>query len=404
MRTKIVALALVVLAVLPHALARGNVVVVAHGPVTVCLKKLLRASDHDHASSKHAKAICRMKRISEIEVSKGAGLGQVEIHENLAAVVQRDEGAVALIDIENPREPKVLGRYDDDIPDSFDGDVAFSNNGKWLFYARQTHEFSRDGIHVLDISNPKQPRLAFYQPQGGTFRIGYLRHNGEEYIATMDAITGLVINRFEPTTGALIPVFADALPALKVGGPASAGVFIDKKDPALGVPILYTANGTSGLDIYDLSDPTAPEKLASWTHAGLADIEVRTTKRSRLVYAASEYWFNEREPASVYTLDAFDLDRIRQEGRFTAPLEPNENWRVNGLESSGERLYVALSHAGLASLDLRGTLRGLYHRPRPANQSSSLKSSPYAMDVESAGGLIYLTDAATGNLTILRAR
>lgn len=403
MRTKIAALCLTLVTTVAPAQAGPEVVVDIGRPAKTCVST--GPSTHDHAKAGAHKAnVCKFKRIGEIEVSKAAGLGQVEIHKKLAAVVQRDEGIVSLIDIKNPRRPKVLGRYDDDIADSFDGDLAFSKNGKWLFYARQTHQFSKDGVHVLDVSNPKDPRLAFYQPQGGSFRIGYLNRGGEEYIVTMDAIAGLVVNRFEPTTGALIPVFADALPALKVGGPASAGVFIERKDPKLGVPLLYATNGRTGLDIYDMSDPTTPVKLASWNDKGLADVEVKATKNRRVVYAASEYWFNSTTPASVYELDATKLNRIDVQGQWTPPVDAAEPWRVGGLEIAKGRLHVAYGHAGLVSAPLHGFNLGQYRVPRPVNKNSSLKASPYAMDVDSANGLLYLTDASSGILTILKSR
>jgi hypothetical protein len=407
MRTKILAATLVLLAVMPSAAGGGKSVPIRIDdppPIPTCARSLMNAQAHDHASKRHPKAVCKMKRISELEVSKAAGLGQIEVRGKIAAVLQRDEGAVALLDVKNPRKPKVLGRYDDDIADSFDGDLVFSKNGKWLFYARQTHQFSRDGIHVLDVSNPKEPTLAFYQPQGGAFRIGYLNRGGNEYVITMDAIAGLTINRFEPTTGALIPVYVDALPALKVGGPASAGVFVDPKDPKLGLPLLYATNGMSGLDIYDLSVPEAPTKLGSWDQAGLADVEVRTVKGKRQVFAASEYWFDENTHPGVYVLDATNAGDIKQRDLWTAPVQPTTEWRVNGLELTGKRLSVAFSHAGLVSLDATGEPKAVYQQPRPVNEEASLKASPYAMDVESARGLLYLTDASTGILTILKAR
>ena len=360
---------------------------------------------HDHTSpSRHSSEACRIARLSELEVSKAAGLGQVEIRKGIAAVVQRDEGAVALLDVKDPRNPKVLGRYADDIPDSFDGDLAFSRDGNWLFYARQTHQFSKDGVHVLDISNPKRPRLAFYQPQGGTFRIAYLRRGGAEYVITMDAITGLVVNRFEPTTGALVPVFVDALPALKVGGPASAGIFIDRKDPKLGVPLMYATNGRTGLDIYDMSQPERPTKVGGWHKEGLADVEVSTTKKRRLVFAASEYWFDARAAATLYTLDATKLNSVKGSTFYRVPALPEEPWRINGLEVAGNRIHIALSHSGLLTFDFHGWPTNAYRAPRKVNKNASLQASPYAMDVDSAGGLLYQTDASTGILTILKPR
>jgi hypothetical protein len=220
----------------------------------------------------------------------------------------------------------------------------------------------------------------------------------------MDAIGGLIVNRFEPTTGVLVPVFTDPLPALKVGGPASAGVFIDPKDPKLGVPLLYATNGTSGLDVYDMSQPAAPTKLGSWSEAGLADVEVKATKGKRLVFAASEYWFEPTTPAAVYTLDATKLESIKRKRVESAPVDSSsEPWRVGGIEVAGDWLHITFGHLGLVSRPLRGGAPAAYQVARPVNDNATLKAAPYAMDVDSAGGLLYLTDASSGILTILKS-
>lgn len=99
-----------------------------------------------------------------------------------------------------PSDPRTL--YDG-AEDSLDGDLVFSSDGKWLFYARQTRQFSNDGVHVLDVSDAQNPRLASYQPGGGTFRIDYYRSGDAEYVIVLDAVDGLVINRFVRETGAL---------------------------------------------------------------------------------------------------------------------------------------------------------------------------------------------------------
>src|SRR5688572_2887908 len=128
-----------------------------------------------------------------IEVSKAGGLGRVELHGDLAAVLQRDEGIVALVDVSNRARPRVVGRYDDGATQSLDGDLAFSSDGRWLFYARQTVQFSRDGLHVIDVSDPKQPTLRVYQPGGGALRVAHYDDGTDEWVVLMDAVTGMVV-------------------------------------------------------------------------------------------------------------------------------------------------------------------------------------------------------------------
>ncbi|MDQ4025645.1 MAG: hypothetical protein M3217_09190, partial [Actinomycetota bacterium] len=203
--------------------------------IDVCPLKLHGGTDHD--DPRDHSHVCGFQPISDTVVSEAAGLGQIEIRGEVGAVLQRDEGIVALLDVSDLDRPKVVGRYDDDAQRSLDGDLAFSDDGKWLFYARQTEQFSKDGIHVLDVSDPSAPRLATYQPQGGSFRIAYYATEGAEWVISLDAIHGLVINRFERTSGQLVPIHVDPLPAGKVGGPASAGLAVVPKDPMSGKPL-----------------------------------------------------------------------------------------------------------------------------------------------------------------------
>lgn len=337
-----------------------------------------------------------------LEVSTEAGLGRIELHGKIGAVLQRDEGTVALLDMKNPSRPKVLGRYDS-AKASLDGDLAFSHDGRWLFYARQTSNFDEEGIHVLDVSDPSNPTLAFYLAAGGAYRVQYIKQGDAEWVVLLDAIAGLVVSRFIPDTGALIPVHVDPLPALKVGGPASAGLFYEPKDPASGVPLLYVTTGRTGLQVFDYSDPAAPQELGAWSELGLAEVEVESTKKGRLVYAATEYWFDKRLPPEVVVLDASDLGKIAERRRFGLKLTPEEpNW-IQGMALARGRLYVAHSTQGLVGFDTRSGRRAWGYRPSGTrNPSAGVLSSPYSIDVELRGGRAYLTDGALGTVEVLR--
>ncbi|MDQ3645865.1 MAG: hypothetical protein M3345_02905, partial [Actinomycetota bacterium] len=349
---------------------------------------------------------CGLEVTASVPVSDAGGLGQIEIAPDgkLAAVVQRDEGIVATLDIGRSGAPKVIGRFDDGAVNSFDGDLAFSHDGGFLFYARQTHQFSGDGIHVLDVSDPTEPAEVAYQPQGGTLRIAYYFDGAREWVISLDAIHGLVINLFDRTTGQLVPVHVDPLPLItKVGGPASAGIVVDPDDPKLGVPLLYVAAG-QGLDVFDLSDPVLPQKLGSWSEQGLADIEVVATPKGRTVYAASEYWFRANTPAEIVVLDASSFDAIEERSRWGLGRPPEEAWRVQGMEYANGALYVAHSTGGLMVLDGRGRTQASVAPPGKRNEAAGVQGSPYAMDVEVLRSAVLLTDAATGALTVLRRR
>jgi hypothetical protein len=363
----------------------------------------VRTGKHDltgHANPKGHGRRCYMAAPASIEVSKVGGLGQIDVHKKVAAVVQRDEGLVALVDIAKPSKPKVLGRYEDTVAGSLDGDVSFSDDGDWLFYARQTSDFDEDGIHVLNVADKTAPTLSTFHPGGGAFRLDYYKDDAGEWLAVLDAIDGLVVYRFVRETGAIVKVFQDAAPALKVGGPASAGVHIVAKDPLSDTPLMYVTTGMTGLQIYDFSDPVSPQIVGEWSDVGLADVDVKTTKKRRTVYAATEYWFDPSLPPQVLVLDATDLGSIEKVATRSLGLPADDMWRVQGIDMAYDGLYVAHSHAGV--LRLRGK-RILGHAafPGPHNEGAGYNAAPYAMDVVvESRGYVLITDASSGRLHI----
>jgi hypothetical protein len=343
-----------------------------------------------------------MASSSSIEVSKVGGLGQIDVHKKVAAVVQRDEGLVALVDIAKPSRPKILGRYEDTVAGSLDGDVSFSDDGNWLFYARQTSDFDEDGVHILNVEDKTAPTLTMIHPAGGAFRLDYYKDDAGEWLAVLDAIDGLVLYRFVRESGTIVKVFQDAAPALKVGGPASAGVHIVPKDPISGAPLMYITTGMTGLQVYDITDPMAPTIVGDWSDVGLADVDVKTTKKKRTVYAATEYWFDPSLPPQVIQLDATDLGAIEKVATRGLGLPADDMWRVQGIDMSYDGLYVAHSHAGV--LRMRGNhILGHASFPGPHNEGAGYNAAPYAMDVVlESRGYVLITDASSGRLSITR--
>ncbi|MDQ3964253.1 MAG: hypothetical protein M3277_10140 [Actinomycetota bacterium] len=366
---------------------------------------ILSISMEASAASSSSSDRCTFTK-SSVRVSKSGGLGRIEWTTNLGAVLQRDEGIVSIL---KPRgyhdPPRVIGRYDDGAVDSFDGDLAFVGD-RWLLYARQTHQFSRDGIHVLDLADPGTPRLAFYQPQGGTLRIAHYNDGANSWVFSLDAIHGLITNRFETATGVLVPVHASPLPAFKVGGPASAGLFIDSKDPMTGAPMLYVSTGRTGVEMFDISNPADPVLLGSWGEVGLAEIEVHASKTKRTIYAATEYWVDKQLVPEVIVLDASDPVAIDEIDRWSLGAPADDKARVQGMTLSEGLLYVAHSRAGVVAFNPRGHVVRQVHLKGDVLEGSAYAAAggPIAFDVEPYvwGPGFLISDAATGRLTFYR--
>lgn len=340
-----------------------------------------------------------------VVVSDEGGLGRIERHGRVGAVLRRDEGIVTLLDLKG-KQPQILGSYDDDASQSLDGDLAFSSDGSHLFYARQTSQYSLDGLHVLDISDPDAPVLSTFHPLGGSYRVAHYADDSGEWVYVLDAIHGLVTFSFEPTSGQVVPVSVDALPALKVGGPASAGIHIDRKDPISGAPLMYVTTGETGLQVYDISTPSSPTVVGEWSGTGLAEVEVVTTKKSRTVMAATEYWFDGSLEPEVVVLDASDLAEITEVDRWSAGgvADGFDSQQIQGMAFHKGRLYVAHSTLGVVAFDGKGKVvaRRILPKGKTPGPKAPMDGSSYAMDVEVWGRSLVATDAAYGQIHLLR--
>lgn len=348
-----------------------------------------------------ARILCGLHHQGSLTVSKEAGLGRMAIGpKKKAAVLRREEGIVTLLDLRRPRSPRVMGHYDDGAQDSLDGDVVFSHDGRYLFYARQTANFSKEGIHVLDVSDPRSPALVSYAVAGGSLRVGYHRAGDEEWVVVLDAITGLVVYRFERNSGQLIPVHVDAMPALKVGGPVSAGIAFDK-DPATKKTLMYVTTGKTGLQIFDFSDPSFPVEIGTWAEEpGLGALAVDTAKGRRDVYVATEYWFNRSRQPQVIRLDARKLGSIKKTDTLALKVPPDDRWRIQQVEVIKGEVFVAHSHAGLVVFDRKGRVSRVARIPgRSVLAPPVVAPSAYGLGV--SGRRIYLTDSAAGTVNVL---
>lgn len=364
-------------------------------------------------------ASCGLEVLGALDVTD-TGLGQVAVHDDMAAVVQRDDGVVALLDLADPSAPAVLGRYDGgtgvaDLDHPLDGDLVFSADGQVLLHARQTSDWSNEGLHVLDVSDPTSPTRTDLVAQGGMLRVAYGRMaDGTELVATLDATHGLTVLQLvrTPLGPRVVPLHVDPMTPLGVGGPASAGLEIVPDDPVFGVPTMYVSTGTDGLVVLDLSVPAAPRELARWGDAGLAAIAVQHVTDGAdgdhvLVHAAAEYWF---EPATAPFLRTIriDADGTAREvaKRVVAARDLSVRWKLGGMALVDGGLALAHGHGGLVVIDPADgqVLAATTDLGSPAGLREDLGGTAwYAMDVTPAGeDLLLATDAVTGTLTVLR--
>jgi hypothetical protein len=179
-------------------------------------------------------------------------------------------------------------------------------------------------------------------------------------------------------------------------------LFIDPKDPKLGVPLLYAATGQTGVQMFDISDPLRPALLGAWDEVGLAEIEVVATKKGRTIFGATEYWFDKQLEPQVIVLDATKPDSIKQRTVWSVGCPADDQWRVQGMVPWGRGVLAANSHWGLVEMShTAGTTPLPVAEARRNEAATVLGDAPYVFDVEVSGKYVYATDAANGYLSVL---
>ncbi len=174
-------------------------------------------------------------------------------------------------------------------------------------------------------------------------------------------------------------------------GPALLG-YQDSAGTALATAVagdrLYVAAGQSGVEVYDISDPSSPVLLGSYDTAGAAlDVVVDGTR----VYVADEY-------GGMVSLDVSDPSAISEIDRVSAE-EIGSGAAVMDLELDNGRLYAAQYVMGLGIYDVTD---GEFTRLGQA-QLTQQASRFYLVDLAIDGQLLYASDW-TGDVWILLVR
>jgi hypothetical protein len=103
----------------------------------------------------------------------------------------------------------------------------------------------------------------------------------------------------------------------------------------------------------------------------------------------------------VIEIDASNLSKMKEVRRISLGAPADEASRIQGMVLAGKELLVAHSSLGLKSFDLKGRLTGSWVPKGARHDGSGVVGSPYLFDVETAGPVIFTTDASTGVLTTL---
>ena len=401
---------------------------------------------HDHRDVTEHRFSCRMRQVffdglrDELAAEEDVVLGEMDVKAGLAAVtVTFPESGVLFFDVSDPADPELLSWYRGSKCEALVTDVncgAFvdlSHDATTAFLSSQAltllpgelpdkgvRLLSTPGVEVIDVRQPRSPRLAEVHPVvslGGvhTSRSHVVPAGSTEdgprapgeYVFSVANGLGLEITRLDHTGGG-----PRLRPVARLSIDDVHDTFI-QDDPLTGRTYLYVAAGfESGAYVYDVTDPARSRLLAEWDptphctrdwYAHTIDVAVRDGRRSLTLDAESLDLGNQPaaeqrrgcgrvsgngdQPGPLWIVDATDLSKL-------GPAEDDGNDAVEQLRLASEaalvatwtnpagraggdlrfsphnqqvvddRIYLSHYHGGLYVLDASAAFRGERQRPR----------------------------------------
>lgn len=305
-----------------------------------------------YAKSRKAVQSNNVSLLGSLNTGDGNGLF---VEGDYAYLANGDYG-LWIINITNPSDPKVVGKYNT-------GDSAYYVyvDGKYAYVADRG-----DGLRIIDVSNPKSPQEVGHYNK--TSQVYWVSVKGNyAYVANHDY--GLVVlDISDPTkpkevghldtNGKTLRLFilnnyaylADESDGLRVidisnpDNPKEVG-FHDTNDDAQGVYVqggyAYVADRNDGLRVFDVSNPTNPQEVGHYDTGGTA----------MNVYVSGNYAYVSDGYGGVKILDISNPKQPQKVGYYSTGNQ------VRGLFVLGNYIYGGFHYGGFYILknDLIGS-------------------------------------------------
>jgi hypothetical protein len=338
------------------------------------------------------------------------------------------EGGVFVFNVSDPAHPRLTGRLR--MAGALGGDRSMEATEDAQFVVLGTEPVdcaghvapAGPGLWLIDVRDKANPIPVDYLPSTGVHSVTIHRIHGEDYVFGLMPDQNVIhIDKSGPKPR-LVPVGQ-----LPIGHDS---VVMD--DPLLGGrPLLYASNGGGGFEIWDVSTPSAPQRLAGWNipnrpagkyyvHTGA----VSFLDGKRIAVVTSEDWGD--YPSAMWVLDATNLSYIETLSQWSAPgahAADGLRYSMHNPRFDGSVLDLAYYHGGVWSLDLstdahraQPFILGQYEpnvsngwRPQPTETHAvsdelcgafHLADAPLVFDVEPGKGVLYVADLPTGLYTL----
>ncbi len=283
-------------------------------------------------------------------------------------------------------------------------DVKISEDGRISVISREGASNRKNGIFILDVSNPRDVKIHAEYSEGLTGGVHnvfiyknhvYALSNGERYD---------IINIEDPTKPHKVGTFE-----LDEPGHAIHDVWIEDG-------IAYSSNWHSGLQMVDVGNgiaggtPSKPVKIGSYAypsgrnHAAFP-YHSKTTGKFYMILGDEAFpngLFTKDKPTIaagwIHVVDFTDLKNPKEVARFEVPEAGSHNFWVEE-----DILYLANYNAGLRVIDISGELMGdLYRQGReigwfmPTDSQGIIPNAPMTWGPQPHKGHVFFSDWNSG--------
>ncbi|NOY23560.1 MAG: hypothetical protein GXO70_08640 [Acidobacteria bacterium] len=272
---------------------------------------------------------------------------------------------IYVLDISTPEAPEITAHLD------LNADTTCMGiTGNYLYVGTRLQ-----GIAILDISDPASPVLDHsYGVTEGTVQFVSSVTFDETYAYILDNKAGLYV------VDVTDPLAPDALVRLSLG--------FSIQDAVLSGTTLVVAAGINGVQLLDVSDPTAPTLAGTFTSQSFDLDSDGITDVTYSISYVSQVFVQDTTLVAADGDKGFDILDISDP---TAPALTVQNITSNRTEGAileGNTLYLAETVGGLAIFDISD--------PTTPASTGGYQQAGYVSDVASSSGYLYLADAYQG--------
>lgn len=295
-----------------------------------------------------------LKTLARDEWSPDVTTGELDIHGDLMiGHIYGSPGGIMTVDISDPLAPEILGSAR--IDGRFSYDAKITDDGNTAVVGIADDAALHAGLTLIDIRDPRNPKVMseWMSERPGALQNGhmvYTTYIDEEqwvFVAPNDSTGVWILKIVGPPGDQEIEYVTNTL--LVEGGPLGPHDMYIGFDKTLETWVLYAADGYEGWLAYDIGDPATPQFLGRFLHPSTGythTIQAGMVAGRRIVTTVEEVGANYLK---VY--DATNLLSPVLLGIWSSSQVPIAS--QHNLQIVKDHLYVAHYGSGIFVFDLK---------------------------------------------------